>query len=89
MNRAELVKRVRRRCSDLETKMVGRALVRLQESMVKAIVSDRRVEIRRFGTFFLSHRKGRECRNPRTGVKMFVPGHAVPRFKASRHLLVS
>ena len=44
------------------------------------------IELRRFGTFKVRHRKARTGRNPRTGESVEVPPRNVPVFKPSIHL---
>ena len=44
------------------------------------------IELRRFGTFKVRHRKARTGRNPRTGEPVEVPPRNVPVFKPSIHL---
>lgn len=86
MSRAELAVKVHQRCSELPRGAVLRSIIRLQATIKNALLADQRIEIRGFGTFFLSHRKGRECRNPRTGENIYVSSRAVPRFKAGKQL---
>ncbi|HKZ56697.1 MAG TPA: HU family DNA-binding protein [Thermodesulfovibrionales bacterium] len=44
------------------------------------------MEIRGFGNFRLKNRKPRIARNPKTGVKIDVPGKRVLHFKAGKVL---
>ncbi len=46
-----------------------------------------RVELRGLGSFFLTQRKSRVGRNPRTGTEVPVAQKQVPRFRISRMLL--
>jgi len=46
----------------------------------------RRVEIRDFGSFSLNLRAARQGRNPKTGVKVWVPSKYTAHFKAGRDL---
>lgn len=39
-----------------------------------------------FGTFYVTKRKARKGRNPRTGAAMNIPASSVPRFRAGKHL---
>lgn len=48
-----------------------------------ALESDRRVELRGFGTFGVRKRDPRKARNPGTGEIVFLPERYVPTFKPS------
>ena len=56
------------------------------ESLIEAISSGSRVEIRGFGSFGLHHRKARIGRNPATGAKVNIPARDVPFFKPGKEL---
>jgi integration host factor subunit beta len=56
------------------------------ESIVKAIRSNDKVEIRGFGSFRSRSRRGRIGRNPKTGEKVQVPPKRIPYFKPSKEL---
>ncbi len=51
------------------------------DSIIDALSSMDRVELRNFGVFSVKHRKGRKGRNPRTGEEVPVPPKAVAVFK--------
>lgn len=50
----------------------------------QALIDQRNIELRGFGTFKVRHRKARMARNPRTGEPVEVPARPVPVFKPSR-----
>jgi integration host factor subunit beta len=56
------------------------------DSIVRALRSGDKVEIRGFGSFDTRQRRGRIGRNPKTGAKVEVPPKRIPFFKASREL---
>ena len=56
------------------------------DSIVRALRSGDKVEIRGFGSFDTRQRRGRIGRNPKTGAKVEVPPKRIPLFKASREL---
>jgi len=39
-----------------------------------------------FGTFYVTKRKARKGRNPRTGAAMNIPASSVPRFRPGKNL---
>ena len=56
------------------------------DSIVRALRSGGKVEIRGFGGFHTRQRGGRVGRNPRTGAKVDVPPKRIPFFKPSKEL---
>ena len=56
------------------------------DSIVRALLSGNKVEIRGFGTFQTRQRLGRIGRNPKTGAKVDVPPKRIPFFKPSKGL---
>ena len=56
------------------------------DSMVRALRSGDKVEIRGFGSFHTRQRRGRIARNPKTGARVEVPPKRIPFFKPSREL---
>jgi len=53
-------------------------------SIIEALASGDKVEIRGFGSFRVRHRAEKEGRNPKTGEKVFVPAKKVPFFKTGK-----
>ena len=45
------------------------------------------IEIRGFGRFSVKHHRFRHAKNPKTGEKMIIEDHCVPRFKPSKFLI--
>ena len=56
------------------------------DSIVRALRSGNKVEIRGFGSFHTRQRRGRIARNPKTGAKVEVPPKKIPVFKPSKEL---
>jgi integration host factor subunit beta len=56
------------------------------ESIVNALRSSDKIEIRGFGSFRNRQRKARIGRNPKTGERVEVPPKRVPYFKPSKEL---
>ena len=57
------------------------------EQIKEALLADRTIELRGFGTFELRTRKGREkARNPKTGEIVPVKDHGVAAFRPGREL---
>ncbi len=56
------------------------------DSIVRALRTGDKVEIRGFGSFHTRQRRGRIARNPRTGAPVEVPPKRIPFFKPSKEL---
>lgn len=56
------------------------------ETMAKALVADRRVELRGYGSFSVRKRKSRLTKNPRTGKMMDIPERRTLHFTMSKSL---
>ena len=58
----------------------------LFDSVIGALKSGDKIEIRGFGSFRTRQRNSRVGRNPKTGAKVEVPAKKVPFFKPSKEL---
>lgn len=56
------------------------------DSIVKALRTGDKIEIRGFGSFRTRQRDARIGRNPKTGVRVDVPAKKIPYFKPSKEL---
>jgi integration host factor subunit beta len=85
MTKADLVEEVTQ-LGDL-TRRDGEVIVEtIFESVIQALRSGDKIEIRGFGSFRIRQRKPRVGRNPKTGAKVDVPAKSVPYFKPSKEL---
>ncbi len=85
MTKAELVDHVTA-LGDL-TRRDGEVIVEtLFESIIEALKTNDKVEVRGFGSFRSRQRKPRTGRNPKTGEAVAVPAKRVPYFKPSKEL---
>src|ERR1700722_11041753 len=85
MTKAPLVDKVTT-LGDL-TRRDGEVIVdTLFESVIGALKSGDKIEIRGFGSFRTRQRNARTGRNPKTGAKVDVPAKRVPFFKPSKEL---
>ena len=55
-------------------------------AMAQSLCRVSRIEIRGFGSFYLTYRPPRAGRNPNTGEKVDVPAKCVPHFKVGKEL---
>lgn len=65
---------------------VGVAVDILLETMTEALVEERRIELRGFGSFSVRTRKPRSTKNPRTGKIMDIPNRKTLHFTMSKSL---
>lgn len=86
MTKSELIERIAARQDQLSPKDVEMAVKMIMEEMARALISNRRIEIRGFGSFCLHYRAPRTGRNPKTGTAVELPGKWVPHFKPGKEL---
>ena len=85
LTKADLVEKVTA-LGDL-TRRDGEIIVEvLFDSVVGALKSGDKIEIRGFGSFRTRQRNPRIGRNPKTGAKVDVPAKKVPYFKPAKEL---
>jgi len=85
MTKADLVEKVTA-LGDL-TRRDGEIIVdTLFDSVIGALKTGDKIEIRGFGSFRTRQRKPRIGRNPKTGAKVDVPAKRVPYFKPAKEL---
>src|SRR5271156_2678920 len=85
MTKADLVEEVTR-ITELPRKEAEAVVETIFESIIGALQSDDKIEIRGFGSFRTRERRGRTGRNPKTGAKVEVPPKKIPFFKPSKEL---
>jgi len=85
MTKADLVEEVIR-ITELPRKESEAVVETIFESIIQALQSNDKIEIRGFGSFRTRQRRGRTGRNPKTGAKVEVPAKRIPFFKPSKEL---
>jgi integration host factor subunit beta len=85
MTKADLIEEVTR-VTELPRKEAESVVETIFESIIQALKSDDKIEIRGFGSFRTRQRRGRIGRNPKTGAKVEVPPKRIPFFKPSKEL---
>jgi integration host factor subunit beta len=85
MTKADLVEELTK--SGELTRRDGEVIVdTIFDSVIAALKSGDKIEIRGFGSFRIRQRNPRTGRNPKTGAKVEVPAKKVPYFKPSKEL---
>src|ERR1044071_257750 len=85
MTKADLVEEVSK-ITELTRKDSEVIVDTLFESVIKALRTGDKLEVRGFGSFRVRQRNARVGRNPKTGEKVEVPAKRVPYFKPSKEL---
>jgi integration host factor subunit beta len=85
MTKADLVEQVIQ-STDLPRKESETIVETIFESIIQALQTGDKIEIRGFGSFRTRQRRGRVGRNPKTGAKVEVPPKRIPFFKPSKEL---
>lgn len=86
MTRSELITRLAELNPQIKPIDAELGVKVILESLSNTLAKGGRAEIRGFGSFALNHRPPRNSRNPKTGVKVYVPAKYVPHFKAGLEL---
>jgi integration host factor subunit beta len=87
MTRSELTKRLAEANPSLARSDLERLVAVLFDAIGDQLIAGGRVEIRRFGLFWLKTRDARTGRNPRTGEEVAVAAKRVPTFRPSSSLI--
>jgi integration host factor subunit beta len=85
MTKADLIDEVSK-VTELSRKGSEVIVETLFDSIIKALKTGDKLEVRGFGSFRIRERKARQGRNPKTGEKVSVPEKKVPYFKPSKEL---
>jgi len=86
MLKRELVNEVAEQLDDYYKQDVAQAVDIILEEISQALVKNRRVEIRGFGSFSVRTRKPRTTKNPKTGKMMDIPKRKTLHFTMSKSL---
>ena len=85
MTKADLVEQVTA-LGDLTRRDSEVIVETIFDSVIAALQSGDKIEVRGFGSFRIRQRNARTGRNPKTGAKVEVPAKRVPYFKPSKEL---
>tara|TARA_B100001121_G_scaffold112379_1_gene99008 strand:- start:87 stop:368 length:282 start_codon:yes stop_codon:yes gene_type:complete len=87
LSRQELLKKLKEKNPNLNKIEIENILNTFNESIKKALIEGRNVELRGFGSFFVKKIKEKfSARNPKTGELIYVPEKNKVRFKPSKKL---
>ena len=85
MTKADLIDEVSK-VTELSRKDSEVIVETLFDSIIKALKTGDKLEVRGFGSFRIRERKARQGRNPKTGEKVSVSEKKVPYFKPSKEV---
>ena len=85
MNKTELISTIAE-AADLSKADAGKALEGFMQAVTGALSSGEKISLIGFGTFSVTERSARSCRNPQTGKKMDIAAKTVAKFKPGKQL---
>lgn len=86
MIKSELIAMLAAQLTHLSEKQVSDSVNLLIDLMSDALIKDRRIEIRGFGSFTLHYRPPRNAHNPKTGERVVTEAKHSPHFKPGKEL---
>lgn len=86
INRAHLINVLSAKHSDVPCHVIKAAVKQIFLSMHKALMANRKIELRNFGVFSLRRRAARLVRNPKTGNVFESPEKYKVHFKTGKKL---
>ena len=85
MNKTELISQIAK-SADISKKAAGDALQGFMDTVTKTMKKGDKLQLIGFGTFSVTKRAARTCRNPQSGKEMKVPAKKVVKFKVGSKL---
>ena len=85
MNKTELINQIAE-SADISKKAAGDALQGFMKAVSDTMVKGDKLQLIGFGTFSVTDRSARTCRNPQTGKSMNIPAKKVVKFKVGSKL---
>jgi len=85
MNKKDLINSIAQ-AADLNKAEAGRALQGFMQALTQALSEGEKVSLIGFGTFSVTKRAARTCRNPQNGKKMNIAAKKVVKFKPGKQL---
>ncbi len=85
MNKADMIEQIAQ-AADVSKSAAERAVDALIGAVKSSLRKGEMVTLVGFGSFYVSHRKARAGRNPRTGEALKIAAAKVPKFRAGKAL---
>ena len=86
MSRQDIIRKLKLKHKDLSINQIEAIINTFSASISDGLKSEKNIELRNFGTFFLKEIKEKKsARNPKTGELIYVPKKNKIRFKMSKN----
>ena len=85
MNKADMIEQIAQ-AAEVSKSAAERAVDALIGAVKSSLRKGEMVTLVGFGTFYVSHRKARSGRNPRTGESLKIAAAKAPKFRAGKAL---
>ena len=85
MNKADMIEQIAQ-AAEVSKSAAERAVDALIGAVKSSLKKGEMVTLVGFGTFYVSHRKARSGRNPRTGESLKITAAKAPKFRAGKAL---
>lgn len=85
MTKADLINKVASK-AEITKVDAAKAIDAMIEAIKEALKKNEKVTLVGFGSFYVTKRKARKGRNPRTGQEIKIPATKVPKFTAGKAL---
>jgi integration host factor subunit beta len=89
MHRSDFIGEFSKRFKQINQRDAEIVIDTLLNAITQALLQNRRVEIRGFGSFSINHRAAHKGRNPRSGMAVNVPAKRNIHFKPGQSLRIS
>lgn len=86
MLKSQLIERLSKKFNDLSIQNIAESTTLMIDAIISTITKKKRVEVRGFGSFTITHYEPRKAHNPKTGEHFVAPGRYRPNFKAGKEL---
>lgn len=86
MLKSELTERLSKKFTHISLQNIASSTTLMIETIAAAMIKQKRIEVRGFGSFTINHYKPRKAHNPKTGKHFIVPSKSRPNFKAGKEL---
>ena len=86
MTKSGLIEEVAKRTPHISKKDTEVVVNTISDSMIEALRTGDRIEIRGFGSFQVKIREARDGRNPKTGEPVYISAKRTPFFKVGKEL---
>ncbi len=87
MSKQEIIKKLKQKNPSLNQSEIEIVIDTFSKSILQALKDKKKIELRKFGTFFVKKIKEKySARNPKTGKLIYVPEKNKVRFRPSKKL---